>query len=43
MPAAESSLFIKHGLVFLHQYIVFIPFNASSDMHFHTLYAILHP
>ena len=40
MPAAISSLFVKSVFLFLPHYIIFIPFNASSDMHFHILHAI---
>jgi len=34
--------FSKHGFVFLCQYIIYVPFHASFDMHFHTMYAISH-
>jgi hypothetical protein len=41
MPIAVPSLQI-HGSVFLSQHLIFIPLNASSDMHFHILYNISH-
>jgi len=30
----------KHGVFFLHKYVIFIPFHASSDKHSHTPYSI---
>jgi hypothetical protein len=36
----RASSFQKHNFVLLYQYIIFIPLNASSDMCFHTLYAV---
>jgi hypothetical protein len=44
VPAAVLSLLIKrHKCVFLSHYNIFIPPNASSDMHFHAVHAVSHP
>jgi len=37
------SYFKRHKYVFLYHYSIFIPSNASSDMHSHTVHAVSHP
>ena len=42
--AAEDPFhLLKHELMFFRQYKFFIPFRASSDTHFHRVYAVARP
>jgi hypothetical protein len=41
--AEEPYPLLKHELMFCRQYKIFIPFRASSDTHFRTVYAVARP
>jgi hypothetical protein len=38
--AEEPCAVLKYEFMFLRQYKIFTPFRASSDTHFHTVYAV---